>query len=157
MGLWDGEGEGMNRAWELGIIDNFPSSFRPVPLEQQYIGITEKKAIKRYQLMNDIVYDKVMEHAGRNQVCFIVIRWIVSFEKIPQILFCFYQKFNWKKIFFTKNLSFFYNKICLFLKELFIFFTKIVPFFWFFSQIWWSFSPISYKAFLLGFDFRAFP
>lgn len=44
-------------------------SYRPVPLEQQYIGITEKKAIKRYQLMNDIVYDKVMEHAGVNQVC----------------------------------------------------------------------------------------
>jgi pre-mRNA-splicing helicase BRR2 len=48
----------------------FPYSYRPVPLEQQYIGITEKKAIKRYQLMNEIVYDKVLEHAGRNQVRF---------------------------------------------------------------------------------------
>lgn len=46
----------------------FDNSFRPVPLEQQFIGVTEKKAIKRFQLMNDIVYEKVIEHAGKNQV-----------------------------------------------------------------------------------------
>ncbi|XP_071957394.1 U5 small nuclear ribonucleoprotein 200 kDa helicase-like [Antedon mediterranea] len=46
----------------------FDNSFRPVPLEQQYIGITEKKALKRFQLMNEIVYEKVMDHAGKNQV-----------------------------------------------------------------------------------------
>ena len=39
-----------------------------MPLEQQYIGITEKKAVKRFQVMNDIVYEKVTEHAGKNQV-----------------------------------------------------------------------------------------
>ncbi|XP_055517961.1 U5 small nuclear ribonucleoprotein 200 kDa helicase [Leucoraja erinacea] len=46
----------------------FDNSFRPVPLEQTYVGITEKKAIKRFQIMNEIVYEKVMEHAGKNQV-----------------------------------------------------------------------------------------
>lgn len=46
----------------------FPYSFRPVPLEQTYVGITEKKAIKRFQIMNEIVYEKIMEHAGKNQV-----------------------------------------------------------------------------------------
>lgn len=46
----------------------FNNSFRPVPLEQEYIGITEKKALKRYQAMNDIVYDKVLENAGKSQV-----------------------------------------------------------------------------------------
>lgn len=46
----------------------FDNSFRPVPLEQQYIGITEKKAVKRFQVMNEIVYEKIMEHAGRNQI-----------------------------------------------------------------------------------------
>lgn len=46
----------------------FCCSYRPVPLEQQYIGITEKKAVKRFQVMNEIVYDKVVEHAGRNQI-----------------------------------------------------------------------------------------
>lgn len=46
----------------------FDNSFRPVPLEQQYIGVTEKKAVKRFQIMNDIVYEKVIEHAGKNQI-----------------------------------------------------------------------------------------
>ncbi|KAK3589739.1 hypothetical protein CHS0354_021060 [Potamilus streckersoni] len=50
----------------------FDNSFRPVPLEQQFIGITEKKAVKRFQIMNDIVYEKVMEHAGKNQVLIFV-------------------------------------------------------------------------------------
>jgi pre-mRNA-splicing helicase BRR2 len=46
----------------------FDGSFRPVPLQQQYIGVTEKKALKRFQLMNEICYEKVLQHAGRNQV-----------------------------------------------------------------------------------------
>jgi pre-mRNA-splicing helicase BRR2 len=46
----------------------FDNSFRPVPLEQTFIGVTEKKALKRYQITNEIVYEKVMENAGRNQV-----------------------------------------------------------------------------------------
>ncbi|XKL59609.1 hypothetical protein PGB90_000625 [Kerria lacca] len=50
----------------------FDNSFRPVSLEQQYIGITEKKALKRFQVMNEIVYEKIMEHAGRNQVLIFV-------------------------------------------------------------------------------------
>lgn len=36
-----------------------------MPLEQTYVGITEKKAIKRFQIMNEIVYEKIMEHAGK--------------------------------------------------------------------------------------------
>ena len=50
----------------------FDNSYRPCPLQQQYIGITEKKAIKRFQLMNDITYDKVMEEAGKNQILIFV-------------------------------------------------------------------------------------
>lgn len=46
----------------------FDHSFRPVPLQQQYIGVTEKKALKRFQLMNEICYEKVLQQAGRNQV-----------------------------------------------------------------------------------------
>ena len=51
----------------------FDNTFRPVPLEQTYVGITEKKAVKRFQVMNDIVYEKVLEHAGKNQVCLLLI------------------------------------------------------------------------------------
>ncbi|XP_017773161.1 PREDICTED: putative U5 small nuclear ribonucleoprotein 200 kDa helicase [Nicrophorus vespilloides] len=56
---------------ETGLF-YFDNSFRPVALEQQYIGVTEKKALKRYQVMNEIVYEKTMEHAGRNQVLIFV-------------------------------------------------------------------------------------
>ncbi|VDN37439.1 unnamed protein product [Gongylonema pulchrum] len=57
----------------------FDNSFRPVPLEQQYIGITEKKALKRYQAMNDVVYDKVMEHAGKSQVANVDLRDLIPY------------------------------------------------------------------------------
>ncbi|KAI8610960.1 Sec63 Brl domain-containing protein, partial [Chytriomyces sp. MP71] len=46
----------------------FDNTYRPCPLQQQYIGITEKKALKRFQLMNEICYEKVMEEAGKNQI-----------------------------------------------------------------------------------------
>lgn len=39
-----------------------------MPLEQIYIGITEKKAIKRLMLMNEICYEKVIERVGKHQV-----------------------------------------------------------------------------------------
>lgn len=44
----------------------------PVPLQQQYIGITQKKAFKRYQLMNEITYEKLMDNAGKHQVLIFV-------------------------------------------------------------------------------------
>eukprot|EP01060_Flectonema_neradi_P006198 TRINITY_DN14150_c0_g1_i2.p1 TRINITY_DN14150_c0_g1~~TRINITY_DN14150_c0_g1_i2.p1 ORF type:complete len:1221 (+),score=266.35 TRINITY_DN14150_c0_g1_i2:117-3779(+) len=44
---------------------HFNSSYRPIPLEQQYIGIMEKKPMKRRAVMNDIVYKKVMEDASK--------------------------------------------------------------------------------------------
>lgn len=50
----------------------FDNSYRPVPLEQQYIGITEKKAVKRFELMNELLYEKTLEHAGRNQLLIFV-------------------------------------------------------------------------------------
>jgi len=46
----------------------FDNSFRPCPLQQQYIGVTVKKALQRHQLMNEICYEKVLECAGRHQV-----------------------------------------------------------------------------------------
>jgi len=44
----------------------FDNSFRPVPLQQQYIGITETKAIKRFQKSNEICYDKTIAALVRN-------------------------------------------------------------------------------------------
>ncbi|KDE06013.1 pre-mRNA splicing factor [Microbotryum lychnidis-dioicae p1A1 Lamole] len=50
----------------------FDASYRPCPLKQEFIGVTEKKAIKRYQVTNEICYEKVLEHAGKNQVIIFV-------------------------------------------------------------------------------------
>lgn len=49
----------------LHVFDN---SYRPCPLQQQYIGVTVKKPLQRMQLMNEICYEKVMESAGKSQV-----------------------------------------------------------------------------------------
>ena len=46
----------------------FDSTYRPVPLEQVFVGITEKKAIKRLMLMNEICYEKVMERVEKHQL-----------------------------------------------------------------------------------------
>ncbi len=36
----------------------FDASYRPWGLQQQFIGITEKKAIKQYQIMNEVCYER---------------------------------------------------------------------------------------------------
>jgi len=50
----------------------FGSQYRPCPLEQTYIGVTDKKAIKRFNTMNEVCYEKLMENAGKNQVLIFV-------------------------------------------------------------------------------------
>src|SRR5712691_2952835 len=40
--------------------------WRPCSLQQQFIGITEKKAIKRYQVVNEVCYE-VLDQAGTCQ------------------------------------------------------------------------------------------
>jgi len=51
---------------------HFDNSYRPCPLAQQYIGITVKKPLQRFQLMNEICYDKVLTAAGKHQVLIFV-------------------------------------------------------------------------------------
>lgn len=50
----------------------FGNQYRPVPLEQSYVGVTDKKAIKRFNTMNEVCYEKLMENAGKNQVLIFV-------------------------------------------------------------------------------------
>ncbi|KAL9667237.1 hypothetical protein QQ045_001588 [Rhodiola kirilowii] len=51
---------------------HFDNTYRPVPLSQQYVGITVKKPLQRFQLMNDICYKKVLAGAGKHQ-CLIFV------------------------------------------------------------------------------------
>ncbi|KAK5654988.1 hypothetical protein OQA88_6747 [Cercophora sp. LCS_1] len=46
---------------------HFDGTFRPCPLRQEFIGVTERKAIKQLKTMNDITYNKVIEHVGKNR------------------------------------------------------------------------------------------
>ena len=43
---------------------HFDGSYRPCPLRQEFIGVTDKKAIKQLKTMNDVCYTKVLEQIG---------------------------------------------------------------------------------------------
>jgi pre-mRNA-splicing helicase BRR2 len=53
---------------------HFDGSYRPCPLKQEFIGVTDKKAIKQLKMMNDVCYTKVLEQVGqrRNQMLIFV-------------------------------------------------------------------------------------
>lgn len=46
---------------------HFDSTFRPCPLKQEFIGLTDKKPIKQLKMMNDVCYTKVLEQVGQNK------------------------------------------------------------------------------------------
>ncbi|SMR51251.1 unnamed protein product [Zymoseptoria tritici ST99CH_1E4] len=46
---------------------HFDGTFRPCPLKQEFVGVTEKKAIKQLKTMNDVCYTKVLEQVGQNK------------------------------------------------------------------------------------------
>ena len=46
----------------------FGSEYRPVPLDQTYVGITSQKGLKRAQVTNEVLFEKVVEDAGKNQI-----------------------------------------------------------------------------------------
>jgi pre-mRNA-splicing helicase BRR2 len=51
-----------------GGLFRFGPEYRPVPLEQFLIGITERSPLKRHRLTNDICYSRVAARAGESQV-----------------------------------------------------------------------------------------
>ncbi|KAI4153866.1 MAG: hypothetical protein LQ340_002049 [Diploschistes diacapsis] len=46
---------------------HFDSSYRPCPLRQEFIGVTDRKPIKQLKTMNDVCYTKVIEQVGTNK------------------------------------------------------------------------------------------
>ena len=46
---------------------HFDGTFRPCPLKQEFIGVTDRKAIKQLKTMNDVCYNKVIEQVGTNR------------------------------------------------------------------------------------------
>jgi len=56
----------------------FDNSFRPCPLAQQYIGVSVKKPLQRFQLMNEICYKKVSPSGCKVITCF----WKAPFHSV---------------------------------------------------------------------------
>lgn len=52
---------------------HFDNSFRPCPLAQQYVGVTIKKPLQRFQLMNEICYNKALASAEQQQQVLIFV------------------------------------------------------------------------------------
>lgn len=64
----------------------FDHSFRPVPLQMQYIGITEKNAFKRIQLQNEICFEKVLEQRRNNHQVLIFVHSRIETGKTAKAL-----------------------------------------------------------------------
>jgi pre-mRNA-splicing helicase BRR2 len=64
----------------------FDQSYRPVPLQMQYIGITERSAFKRYQLQNEICYEKVLSQRRQGNQVLIFVHSRAETGKTAKIL-----------------------------------------------------------------------
>jgi len=51
----------------------FDHSYRPVPLQMQYIGITERNAFKRFQVQNEVCYEKCLDQRRNNNQVLIFV------------------------------------------------------------------------------------
>jgi pre-mRNA-splicing helicase BRR2 len=45
----------------------FDGSYRPCPLQQTFVGVTDRKALKRINTMNEVTYAKIEAQAGEQQ------------------------------------------------------------------------------------------
>ncbi|CAA9987030.1 pre-mRNA-splicing helicase BRR2, putative [Plasmodium knowlesi strain H] len=83
----------------------FDYSFRPVQLEQHYIGIKEKKGIKKYALMNQVTYEKVLEEAGKNQILIFVHSRKETYRTAKMLIEKFLKSDNLNKFLMGKKVS----------------------------------------------------
>ena len=51
----------------------FPASYRPVPLEQCYIGVKETNAVKRQAVMNEVAYERAVAAVRRGKQVMIFV------------------------------------------------------------------------------------
>ncbi|KAK8934003.1 hypothetical protein KSP39_PZI015224 [Platanthera zijinensis] len=64
----------------------FDSSYRPVPLAQQYIGISEKDFAKRNDLFNRICYEKVVESVKQGHQAMVFVHSRKDTGKVARML-----------------------------------------------------------------------
>eukprot|EP00850_Spirogloea_muscicola_P017869 SM000157S02099 [mRNA] locus=s157:242304:257751:- [translate_table: standard] len=64
----------------------FDGSYRPVPLAQQYIGVSEQNFVLRNSLMNEICFNKVMEAVKKDQQAMVFVHSRKDTVKTARIL-----------------------------------------------------------------------
>ena len=64
----------------------FDHSYRPVPLQMQYLGITEKNAFRRFQLQNEICYEKALEQRQNDNQILIFVHSRIETGKTAKAL-----------------------------------------------------------------------
>jgi activating signal cointegrator complex subunit 3 len=77
----------------------FGSEYRPVPLDQTFIGINEKQKLKRNNLMNFITYEKVILALQKNKQIMIFVHSRNETGKTIQALREFISKYNSYELF----------------------------------------------------------
>eukprot|EP01018_Ginkgo_biloba_P014054 Gb_18049 [translate_table: standard] len=70
----------------------FDSSYRPVPLTQQYIGVSEQNFVARNNLMNEICYNKVLDAIKHDQQAMVFVHSRKDTGKTARILVEYAQK-----------------------------------------------------------------
>eukprot|EP00850_Spirogloea_muscicola_P003370 SM000013S26539 [mRNA] locus=s13:882491:898189:- [translate_table: standard] len=70
----------------------FDGSYRPVPLAQQYIGVSEQNFVLRNSLMNEICFNKVMEAVKKDQQAMVFVHSRKDTVKTARILVEFAQR-----------------------------------------------------------------
>ncbi|KAJ7519602.1 hypothetical protein O6H91_20G045600 [Diphasiastrum complanatum] len=64
----------------------FDASYRPVPLTQEYIGITEPNFVQRNHLMNEICYNKILRAVSSGQQAMVFVHSRKDTVKTARIL-----------------------------------------------------------------------
>jgi activating signal cointegrator complex subunit 3 len=64
----------------------FDASYRPVPLSQQYIGVSEPNFVLRNQLINEVCYNKVLDAVKREQQAMVFVHSRKDTVKTARIL-----------------------------------------------------------------------
>ncbi|XP_042499431.1 DExH-box ATP-dependent RNA helicase DExH14 isoform X2 [Macadamia integrifolia] len=81
----------------------FDSSYRPVPLAQQYIGISEQNFAARNQLLNTICYNKVVESLKQGHQAMVFVHTRKDTVKTARTLIEFSQKEGELELFSTET------------------------------------------------------
>jgi activating signal cointegrator complex subunit 3 len=72
----------------------FGSEYRPIPLDQTFLGVTEKNRIKKLDMMNKITYEKAMEALEKEKQIMIFVHSRRETSKTLDAILEWFAKYN---------------------------------------------------------------